>query len=426
MSIAVRRDLRGRHTSLLRFAGVIAILLFGFWAGMSPHWDYVYPLHVDEWFHLGYTQSMLEHGSLRYPDPYGSGMVSYHQEMGFHLILGFVKTVTGLSWMGLYRVADGVIVALLAFFVYALGRREGFGWAAALFVPLIPTSIRTLGPTFLVPVSVAMLFIPLTILVLHRLEAKNLGAALWLLLVLVGGTIFVHPPTEAVVTGLAAFYLAAVAVEALAARRYHMAGRLAVGIAVRLLIPIVILGLWLPSLARTTAERAISGDLGLAQYLGFSTGFVEAFGIIGVALFVFGVAMFMLDSRYGPRAYVMPLFTLSLIFFLVFFYPRYYLGSNYFYERAWLYLGLFMAILAGYGIARYFHTLPAISSRVGSLMPRRFSGWVRGALLSMGMAAVAAALVFGLTSTERRGYAKYYHMVDAQMYADFVWLGRYT
>jgi hypothetical protein len=150
------REIWSSHSSALRLDGLAGILLFSFWAGMSPRWDYPYPLHIDEWFAIGYTQSTLEYGGLEYPNPYRPREVSFHPEMGFHLLLGFLKTVTGLSWMSLYRITSGVLLVLLAFLTYAFGYRSSFGWAAALFVPLISTSIRTLGPAFVVPVSTAV------------------------------------------------------------------------------------------------------------------------------------------------------------------------------------------------------------------------------------------------------------------------------
>ena len=119
-----------RHSATFQLAGLVGILLFSFWAGMSPHSDYPYPLHVDEWFAIGYAQSTLDAGGLQYPNPYQQWEISFHPEMGFHLLLGFLKTTTGLSWMGLYRFAPGLMLALLAFLTYSFGRQAGFGWAA--------------------------------------------------------------------------------------------------------------------------------------------------------------------------------------------------------------------------------------------------------------------------------------------------------
>lgn len=226
---SLAKDFCSIHSATLRLAGLVGILLLSFWAGMSPHWDYQYPLHVDEWFAIGFAQSTVDAGALEYPNPYMQGeIVSLHPEMGFHLLLGFLKTTTGLSWMGLYRVAPGVLVAGLAFLTYSFGRQAGFGWAAALFVSLIPTSVRVLGPAFVVPVTAAMLFIPVALVVLHTMGEKSREKSLWILTLIVTGAIFFHPPTGVALTALVGLYLIGFLGEALAKRRYVVVARLLV------------------------------------------------------------------------------------------------------------------------------------------------------------------------------------------------------
>ena len=417
-----------RHALLLRVAGIMAILLLAFWVGMGPHWNYKYPLHVDEWFAMGFAQSTLDEGSLQYPNAYGPGTISYHHEMGFHLVLGTLKATTGLSWMGLYRLAPGILMALLVFMVYALGRRDGYGWAAALFVLLIPTSIRTLGPTFLVPVSAAMIFVPATLLVLHRLGSEGRGQSLWLLLILVGGTLLVYPPAEGIVTALVVLYLAAFVIEAVAARRYRAAGNLTGAIVIRMLIPIIVIGIWLPSLSKTVLQESVAGGetLKMVDYLGFNAGFFKAFGVIAVAIFLCGVLAFILSRRYGLRTYILPVFVGLLLLFLNVMYPRYQLGPEIIYERGWLYLGLFMAILAGYGIAYYFRSAPALMKKASNLLPHLRPDLLHAVIIFVGIAVIAAAMTTGLVNKEREQYAGYYHMIDDQVYADFVWLGQHT
>ena len=411
----------------LGLAGLAGILLFSFWAGMEPHWDYRYPLHVDEWFAIGYAQSTLHAGSLQYPNPYGGGEVSFNFEMGFHLLLGFLKTLTGLPWMGLYRVAPGVLLALLAFLTYALGRRGRFGWAAALFVPLIPTSIRTLGPAFVVPVCAAMLFIPVTLLLLHTMDEKTRGKFLWLLLLLIGGTIFVHATTEGVVTALAVLYLASFVVEALARRRYREGANLVLAIGVRMLIPAIILGVWLPSLTKTVLTQSVSGDSSTLDLLGVQTGFREAFGIVAVAISLAGLFLFMARGEYGLRSFVLPVFTGLLLAFQVVLFPVHHLGPAVLYERGWSYLGLLLVIFAGYAVAFYFRSVPAIARAVATRLRRLPTGWVVVPLWCGGIALVLLALTTGLvTNKERQWYARYYHVIDAAIFADFRWIGQHT
>jgi hypothetical protein len=424
--ISYGKGIWASYSITLRLAGLAGILLFSFWTGMDPHWDYPYPLHVDEWFAIGYAQSTLEYGRLEYPNPYSRREVSFHPEMGFHLLLGFLKIVTGLSWMDLYRIAPGVLLALLAFLTYVFGHRNGFGWAAALFVPLIPTSIRTLGPAFVVPVSAAMLFIMVTLLILHTMEEKSRGKSLWLLLVLIGGTIFVHPPTEAAITALAVLYLAGFVVAALVQKRYGEGINLLVAIGVRIMIPVVILGLWLPRLTKTVLEQSASSASGLVALLGLHTGFPQAFGTVAVVVSIAGLFLFTLRGN-GVRSYMLPLFALLLLVFLAFLFPMYRLGPDILYERGWLYLGLFMVIFAGYGTALYFRSAPAIAQLVASRIRLPLGGWIAVSLWSAGIAVMLLALTTGIVVNEkRRSYTQYYHVVNDSIFADFRWLGQKT
>ena len=56
-----------------------------------------------------------------------------------------------------------VIFIITILSVYIMAQREGFGWEAALFTCLIPTTIGILGPAFTVPVAMGLLFTPLLI-----------------------------------------------------------------------------------------------------------------------------------------------------------------------------------------------------------------------------------------------------------------------
>jgi hypothetical protein len=163
----------------------------------------------------------------------------------------------------------------------------------------------------------------------------------------------------------------------------------------------------------------------MVRLLGYNVGFIKAFGIIGVALFVWGVFTYLCDMRYGLRTYVLPAFTIGLGLFLHLVYPRYFRGPDILYERGWLYLGLFMAILAGYGVAFYFRSIPSLFTKLGIYVPLLASRWTHVLLLVLGIGILIAALATGLVNEARRFYASYYRMVNEQIYADFVWLGEH-
>ncbi|MFC1944194.1 hypothetical protein ACFLX5_01655 [Chloroflexota bacterium] len=110
-------------------------------------------MHIDEWKHYGDSRSLMEYGEISFPNPFDGGNIhSPDIALGYHLFLGELKAVTGISWLALFCYLPGVILALTAFQAYALGRRGGAGLGAAFLVVLIPTTVRLLGPAFLVPV----------------------------------------------------------------------------------------------------------------------------------------------------------------------------------------------------------------------------------------------------------------------------------
>ena len=420
------KEIWKRNSALLKLTGLIGILLFAFWVGMEPHWDYKYPLHVDEWHAMGYTDATLMEGDLGYPNPYGSGEIYNHQEFGFHLFLGLIRTVAGISWFELYRIAPGIIVSLLSFLVYVLGCSKGYGWAAALFVPLIPTSVRTVGPEFLVPVSVTLLLLTVALLVLQGMKSRGMGESLWILLVILGGTIFIHPPTEVVLTILVALYLATYVIQALASRSYEVAGKLVFAIMIRMAVPLVIMWVWVPSIAKIVADQALSQNpgSGLTGYFGFHSGFFEAFGLGAVVLFIIGLFLYTWDRVYSLQTYVLPVCAVFLLIFVNILYPHYDLGVAAVYERSWLYLGLLMAIMAGYSVAYYFRVADAYFKKTARRVATSSVNTVHLVFIILGIVMVSNVLMTGLINQKREDYAQYYHLVGQQIDTDFQWLDK--
>ena len=418
-----------RQLGVLRLTGLFGILLFAFWMGMSPHWEYPYPLHVDEWFHIGYGQSTLFAGSLQYLSPYEERIISTHPEMGFHLLWAILKAVTGLTFMEIYRLAPGFLLALLAFFTYAAGRRDGYGWGSALFVAVIPTSLWTLGPAFVVPVSTAMLFIPLTILLINIMSDGKQSESLWLMLILVGGTLFVHPTTEAVVTALVGLYIGSLILDAIGQKQYRNTARLLVALGFRMLAPILALGIWLPSLSQSVIHWSTLGEQASFWFPhGLKDNFVDAFGKGAILLGVVGVIPFIARGAFSYRNLILPFVTLGLIAFL-FLYPRYFYGPPPLFNRGWPILGLLLAIFAGYAVETYFNGI----SSLNKFANKRFSVsqkkllFLRGGLWLVGSAAVFIILITSLFFNERRKeYANYYHVVNETVTDHYAWLGRYA
>ena len=145
---------------------LLPVLALAFYVAFIPHQGYPYPLHIDEWLHLAYSKAMLQAGNTTIIDPFLGQRVlglSENLEAGFHAFWSVFHSISGLSWLTIFKYFPSVVFMVTILSVYILARREGFGWEAALFTCLIPTTVGILGPGFLVPVAMGLIFIPLSL-----------------------------------------------------------------------------------------------------------------------------------------------------------------------------------------------------------------------------------------------------------------------
>ena len=314
------------------------ILVLAFFMASIPHLDYQYPLHVDEWWRYGGSYSLLKTGHLTYPDIFNNGAVKDTDiEIGFHLFIGELKLITGLSWLALFRFLPGLILALLAFGAYAFGRKKGYGLEAAFLVTLIPTTIRLLGPAFLVPVALGITFIPLTLLILHRFMTDFRGPVMLFLMLV--ALLFIHPPTLAVISAIILMHVVFFMVW-----RKKLPGRAKQSVVVLLMfIPIYsLMYWWAADWVGLVTREALSPELHLQ--LPPIPGTVSEFGHIPALLFLIGTGIIIVNRSAEDWAVL-----LSAVGLLVYLqvYPLFYIGLDIIYERGWLYVFVLMALIGG-------------------------------------------------------------------------------
>lgn len=395
-----------QKTHLTEKLCLAAILVLAFFIASIPHLQYAYPLHIDEWWHYGDTQSMLDAGRISYPDPFNSGtMLSTDKEIGFHLLLGELKLVTGISWLTLFRFLPGFIFALLAFQAYAFAKRMRFGLEAAFLVMLIPTTIRFLGPAFLVPVAIGLTFIPLTLFILHYILTELRGTVVLFLIFL--SLVFIHPPTLAVVSIIALTYFI-IFVLPIKGNTRNQSRQAALGV-VFLSVVYLIMFLWAPYMFRSTVQNAMNPEARLALPPIWDA--LPKFGYIPVGLFVLGVGI--LIRRGGRRNWALVLVTVGLLAFEQ-LYPRFYLGPNIVYERGWLYIYVLMSLIGAIALCELGRWIEAV-------LRQRLSRLAASYTL-MGLLAVTA-LALNLHS---RLAEPYYHVIGDTEYQDFLWVKEYV
>ncbi|MBU2534899.1 MAG: hypothetical protein KKD83_01880 [Chloroflexi bacterium] len=384
---------------------VLILLLAVFMAGI-PHLDYIYPLHIDEWWRYGDSQSLVANGHFPYPDPFNSGQVLAEDiEAGYHLLLGVIRLITDISWLNLFRFLPGFIFAMLAFQAYAFGRRRGFGLGAAFLVCLIPTTIRFLGPAFLVPVSLGLAFIPLALFILHRLMNDIRGPVLLFLLLF--ALLFLHPPTMAVISAIVVIHL----VFSLFDKQKVQSRIRKVAIVLSFIMIIcTLMFFWAPDSFGFVVKEALDPERHLP--LPPIVNALPGYGYIPIVLFIIGVGILFHKHRREDLALITAV--LALLAFQQ-LYPHFYIGLDIIYERGWLYTFVLMALVGGVA-------LPAVWGWIKSGMGK----WPRLALVVaftvLGIL-LASALMLSLRSHLS---GDYYHVIDDEMYQEFLWIGEYV
>jgi hypothetical protein len=151
--------------------------------------DYPFPVHVDEHYHLSHQAAIERQGHIAILDPYDGkpqptplfSVEGFRDERGFDVAMAQAHQLTGLSLPAQARLAPAVQSAVLAAVLYAALWPAPGALASAALVALLPTTVRFLGPAFLVPSAFALPWILAALHVSLRATGGRRLAALALL-----------------------------------------------------------------------------------------------------------------------------------------------------------------------------------------------------------------------------------------------------
>jgi len=391
-----------KRSHLIEAILLCLILALALFMALYPRLDYPLPLHVDEWMHLGHTQQIVDTGSLSYPDPWQGGreIVEGHPETGYYTWLSTLQISTGMPWLMLARLMPAIVLGIITFAAYAWGRKWGFGLEAALFTTFIHTTIRFLGPAFLVPVTLGLVFFPICLMLLEKLKRDWIPVPL---IILSLASLFLIHGTTAVALGL----LLGISLILYLILSRGQGRRLPATICL-LALPVSALAifLWNPSLVKEYIQAIISTEHLPMDPIPYP--FPEL-GYMMVTLAAVGFG-FMI-AKGGWRNYTLVIFTSILLLFVLLYRHWFDIGPEILYERGWLYVMLPMALMAGYGLSRLYHLGLGFFKRRNWRLP----------LIYLLLVVVVAFALFQRVS----GYSKesYYHIIDGPTYYDFVWAG---
>jgi hypothetical protein len=385
---------------MYRIFGLLLILALAFSMAFIPHIGYAYPLHVDEWMHMTYAETIAQTGSITGPDPF-TGMTNINLGdnlwVGFHILWAMFQQISGIDWIILFRYFPSIIFILTILAVYVLASRLGYGLEAAFFSCLMPTTGGLLGPAFMVPMALDMLFIPLSLFLAFNIKTWPS----YLLIFLFTSFLLISHATTAIVLCI---ILAPYILLNIKGNIRHAAGVLA-----SLVLPFALSLPWTYQIAAQTARQLL-----LPQYFSPYIELPELlwkYGLLPIAFSFIGTIILVMKG--GKKNFGLVL-GLALLLIVMLIFIRFHYGLETVYERGLTAMLLILSVLAGAGLwwlrkvklsARFLHTHKSTVFRNGS-------GIACGVLVVL-MLAVAIPT---------RLNAVFYHMIDDEDYRSFTWI----
>ncbi len=379
------------------------ILALAYYIAFIPHQGYSFPAHIDEWVHLAYIKAMWQSGSTTFTDPFlGQGVIGSdnpHLEAGFHIFWGAFHQISGISWLTIFRYFPGVIFLITVSSVYIFARKQGFGWEAALYTCLIPTTAGILGPGFLVPVAMGLLFLPLSLNLAYN--HRSLRAYL-LLFLFIAFLLSIHAPSAIMVVIVLVPYIIL---------NLKVDFKHSLGLTLALLVPFLAPFPWIFRMLLPTAVRLLSPQP-LPTYIDFPRILMD-YGYLPIAVCLLGT--FLLAMKGGRRNYGLVLGLLAVLVILVAFFTFHY-GLPVMYERGLMFLMLMVGLIAGAGLAGVKEFQPPENLFPRIKIPPLLT---RHAGKTLALALAAATLAVIIPARQDTGY---YQMIDTADYRAFVWI----
>ena len=382
------------------------ILGLAYYIAFIPHRNYPYIIHIDEWMHLAYSRTMMNAGNLTFTDPFSSGAsvpYSPHLEAGFHLFWGVFQSISGISWMSLFRFFPGIIFMIIILCAYVLGKRGGYGWEAAFFTCLIPTTLGILGPGFLVPVALGLIFVLLALLLV--LHVKTFSAYLTLFIFICFLLATHAPEAVGIVLILTPYFLLNIR------RNWHETA----GMVCSLLLPFFIVFPWITSMLWPTFLSLFEKQT-LPTYISWPQ-VIESYGILPTIICAIGI--FFLIQRIEKKGYAL-VFGFAALLIMLMVYMQLHYGVPIMYDRGLMYSMLLISILAGYGLWTIrnldFKNLPILQRKNQSKM---FSFITHNAGNILAIVLIVITMAVALPA---RHHELYYHIIDSTDYEAFIWI----
>ena len=385
---------------MYKMFGLLLILALAFCMAFIPHIGYAYPLHVDEWMHMTYAETIAGTGAITFPDPFtGLTYINLGDNLwvGYHILWAMLQQVSGIPWIPLFRYFPSIIFMITVLAVYILASRQGYGLEAAFFTCLIPTTGGLLGPAFMVPMALGMLFIPLSLFLAFNVKKWPS----YLLLFLFTSFLLISHATTAIVLCI---ILAPYILLNIKGNIRHAAGVLAA-----LVLPFALSLPWTIPIAAETARQLL-----VPQY--FSP-YIELpdllwkYGLLPIVFSFVGIFILIIKGSKKGLALILGL-ALLLVIMLIFY--RLHYGLETIYERGLTAMLLILSILAGAGLF-WVRKLKQPSD-----FPYKHESTPMKNVTNIGCVFLVVVILAIAIPTHLN--AVFYHMIDDEDYWAFTWM----
>lgn len=392
-----------------KFLLLVGILLFTAFMTFLPHLsnNYFLPFHVDEWIHWSYSGAVMESGSTTFTNPYtGMGNIA-SPEIGFHLATSCIKWLSGSNLLTIFLFMPtiiGIFVSLTAFNIGERSKRK-FGLESAFLVGFIPTTIRFLGPSFYVAVTLGLLLLIFLIWAgqLKKMQCVLLMAVcIWLMFV-------VHPPTAFAGIIIMLIFPVFLTIE----KEYKTALLTGVFSAVSIISIIILYNF--TEIWDYYIERFLQAMHGEEYLLGLPEIWVnfEYLGVLTWSLFVIGIYYSISVGKALNRT-----LSFSSIAFIIIIglYSKLNYGFPIIYERTFLYLFLLVTLMAGVGLSELRKTIKSIAKK------NIFKKFKQLSKNSGSILAIVVCVSLLITTVPAHMELPYYQMIDEKDYEAFIWI----
>ncbi|KAA0009496.1 MAG: hypothetical protein FE036_00115 [Thermoplasmata archaeon] len=391
---------------IMKLMILVPILIFVFYMTFFPHlkYDYYLPFHADEWVHWGLTRAFMENGRTSFINPFtGNGKV-FDVELGFHVFLSSFKWLSGADLRSIFVLMPSIISVFVAIAAFCIGEKSKvkFGLASAFLISFIPTTIRYLGPSFLVPVSTGLLLTAFSIWLLNT-EPKIKYAFFPILFIF---SIFMHLPTAGAIAIVAIVY----GILEITEKKFRE-GLALIGMC---LFPFLLLYLLFPpfmSYLQLGLDAMFEESKQSLPLIRFS--FDELTKIIW-ALFLFSAFLSVLKGKKMERSILLSFFLFFSIFFV---YQKYKYGIQILSDRFLLFAYLMVTLLAGYGIVAIGEHLKNLLKKFIRKIPHRDAE----KLFKAGIVTAILILV-SIYAIPAHKDISFYRMIGERDFENFEWI----